>query len=137
MERLRCALIRLSLSAFLGITTAAYAQWTPMNPVTAVQQQTDGVLFTMGTGTLKLRVCSDSVIHVLYSRTSSFSGHPDYVIVKKDWPATKWTMQSTNDDVTLTTARLKVVVTRKDGGIAYSEADGTRLEQDASRKLKP
>jgi alpha-D-xyloside xylohydrolase len=137
MEKLRFVLLCLWSFGFLGGVTAAYAQWTPMNPVTAVQQQTDGVLFTMGTGTLKLQVCSDSVIHVLYSRTSSFAGHPDYVIVKRDWPTTKWAMQSTNDGITLTTTRLKVVVTQKDGAITYSDLDGTLLVQEASRKLTP
>jgi alpha-D-xyloside xylohydrolase len=137
MERLRSAVLRLLQFALLAVATAAYAQWTPMNPVTAAQQQSDGVLFTMGTGTLKLQVCSDSIIHVLYSRTGSFTEHPDYVIVKKDWAGTKWTMLSTNDEVSLTTARLKVVVTRKDGAITYSEVDGKPIVQEASRKLTP
>jgi alpha-D-xyloside xylohydrolase len=137
MEKLRFALFPVWLFALFGVATAAHAQWTPMNPVTAIQHQSDGLRFSMGTGTLKLQVCSDSVIHVRYSRTSSFTEHPDYVIVKKDWPVTKWTTQSTNDDVTLTTARLRVVVTRKDGGLTYSDADGTPLVQEASRKLTP
>ena len=33
--------------------TTATAQWTPRNPVTTFQQQPDGVLFAMKTGTLK------------------------------------------------------------------------------------
>ena len=40
------------------LPAAAQAQWAPMNPVTAVQRQPDGVLFTMKTGTLKLQVCT-------------------------------------------------------------------------------
>ena len=56
---------------------AAHAQWAPMNPVTAVQQQPDGVVFTMQTGTLKLQVCADSIIRVRYSATSTFSDRPD------------------------------------------------------------
>jgi len=137
MEKLRSSAIRFLQFVLLAFATAAHAQWTPMNPVTAVQQQQDGVLFTMGTGSLKLQVCSDSIIHVLYSRTSSFAERPDYVIVKKTWPDTKWTMQSTNDDVTLATSRLNVVVTRKDGAITYSDVDGKQLVQEATRKLMP
>src|SRR5271168_1256057 len=70
-----------SLSRILPILSAivatAAAQWTPMNPVTAVQQQSDGVVFTMHTGTLKLQVCAESVIHVLYSPTASFPDRKD------------------------------------------------------------
>ncbi len=115
----------------------AHAQWAPMNPVTNVQQQADGVLFTMQRGTLKLQVCTDSIIRVRYSATSTFSDRPDYVITKTSWPEAKWTMQSTDEAITLTTARLAVTVTRKDGGITYRDLDGKQLLQEATRKLTP
>jgi alpha-D-xyloside xylohydrolase len=108
-----------------------------MNPVTAVRQQPDGVLFTMQTGTLKLQVCTDSIIRVRYSATATFSDRPDYVITKTSWPETKWTMQSSDDAVTLTTSRLVVTVTRKDGGITYRDLEGKQLLQEATRKLTP
>ena len=72
------------------LTAAAQAQWAPRNPVTAVQRQPDGVLFTMKAGTLKLQVCTDSIIRVRYSPTAAFSERPDYVVIKTGWPATKW-----------------------------------------------
>jgi hypothetical protein len=69
----------IGLAVFLFCAAAAQAQWTAMNPVRQVQQQADGVLFTMGTGTLKIQVSSDSVIHVLYSPTAIhlFAGMED------------------------------------------------------------
>ena len=135
----RHQLIRPSVLLFVLtlLAAAAQAQWAPMNPVTAVQQQPDGVLFTMQTGTLKLQVCTDSIIRVRYSATSTFSDRPDYVITKTSWPETKWTMQSTDDAVTLTTSRLAVTVTRKDGGITYRDLAGKQLLQEATRKLTP
>ena len=135
----RHQLIRPSVLLFVLtlLAAAAQAQWAPMNPVTAVQQQPDGVRFTMQTGTLKLQVCTDSIIRVRYSATSTFSDRPDYVITKTSWPETKWTMQSTDDAVTLTTARLAVTVTRKDGGITYRDLAGKQLLQEATRKLTP
>src|SRR5579863_6364392 len=115
----------------------AQAQWTPLNPITAVQQQVDGVLFTQASGVLKVQVCSDSIIRVLYSPTSTFAKRADFVVIKQDWPATKWTMQSNDDAVTLTTAWLTIVVTRKDGAINYAEVNGGPLVQEASRKMSP
>ena len=137
MEKLKSMALGFFACALLTFTTAARGQWAPMNPVTAVQQQPDGVLLSMGTGTLRLQVCSDSIVHLLYSRTSSFTEHPDYVVVKKDWPETRWTLHSTDDEITLTTARLKVAVTRKDGGITYSDGEGKPLVQEATRRLTP
>ena len=121
----------------LFCATAARAQWTAMNPVRKVQQEADGVLFSMGTGTLKVQVCSDSVIRVLYSPTASFPKRVDYVVTKENWPPAQWTMQSKDDAVTLTTSLLKVTVTRKDGAIAYAEVHGDSLVQESSRSLTP
>src|SRR5882724_6175652 len=116
---------------------AANAQWAPRNPVNTFQQQPDGVLFTMMSGTLKVEICSDSIVRVRYAATSSFSDLPDYVITKTSWPETKWAMQSAADDVILTTARLSVSVSRKDGAITYRDLDGKQLVQEGWRELTP
>jgi alpha-D-xyloside xylohydrolase len=116
---------------------SAQAQWNPLNPVVSSQQQPDGVLFTMKTGTLKVQVCSHSIIHVLYSPTSSFTSHPDPMIVKKDWPRIDWTFQSAADSVTLSTSSIRVVVTLKDGHIQFSDESGKKLFEDFDRTLTP
>lgn len=126
------------LGTFLLLSASvSHAQWTPMNPVRSVQQQADAAVFTMGTGTLKIQVCSQSVIHVLYSPTTAFPKRSDFVVTKETWPAAKWTMQQTDDAVTISTARLKLTVTRKDGAINYAEANGDALVTEASRRLTP
>ena len=82
MRRHHCvALVLLCALALLSAETAT-AQWAPRNPVTTFQQQPDGVLFAMKTGTLRVQVCSDSIIRVRYSATSSFSDLPNYVVTK-------------------------------------------------------
>jgi len=122
---------------FLALIPFAAAQWAPHNPVSAVQQQPDGLVLTQQTGTLKIVVCSDSVIHVLYSATANFAEQPDYVVVKKDWPGAKFDLQSNDNEVTLSTAALKVVVGKIDGSITYHAAAGGELLQEATRKLTP
>jgi len=121
----------------LAFSMAAHAQWTPMNPVTGIEQQADGVQFKMQTGLLKVKLCTDSIIHVLYTPTSSFPNQPEYVVLKTSWPASKWALTSTDDAITITTSRLKVKVTRQDGAIAYQDADGKPIVQEASRKMTP
>ncbi|MGA7568113.1 MAG: glycoside hydrolase family 31 protein [Terriglobales bacterium] len=118
--------------------STAVAQWTPMNPVTSVQQEPDGVIFTMKSGILRLQICSNSIVHVLYSLTSSFPlRRPDPVVIKTNWPAANFSMQSNDSEVTLTTTQLKIVVTRKDGAITYRDLAGNQLAQEATRKLIP
>jgi len=113
------------------------AQWNPPNPVTAVERQSDGVLLKMQSGAMRLEVCSDSIIRVLYSPTSSFPERPDPVVVKTSWPAADWKMESTGAAVTLTTARFKATVTLKDGVIAYSDLNGRKLVQEGPKTMTP
>ncbi|HEU5399767.1 MAG TPA: glycoside hydrolase family 31 protein [Terriglobales bacterium] len=123
--------------AIILFSHTASAQWQPRNPVKSFQQQADGVVFQMGTGTLRIQVCNDSVLHITYSATSTFSEHPDYVVVKTSWPAPKFTLQSNADDVTISTAKIQAVVARIDGAIAYKEVNGQNLVTEANRTLTP
>ena len=116
--------------------TSVRAQWTPRNPVRTFKQEADGVVFTMGTGTLKLQVCSDSIIHVLYSPAATFPKRTDFVVTKNSWPATNWKMQSTDDTVKLSTSLLTITLTKKDGAISYAEASGGELMREANRSMR-
>ena len=134
MQNLRRAALPLFLCA---VFSTANAQWEPMNPVTAVHQQKEAAVFTLQTGTLKIQVCSDSVLHIVYSATATFPEREDYVITKKSWAGAPFTVQSTDDATTITTAALKVVVTRKDSAITYNDLEGHKLIQEGTRKLTP
>jgi len=73
-----------------------------------------------------------------YSATSSFPpSRPDPVIIKKNWPSTKFTTETTDESVTLSTTQIKVVVARVDGAITYRDLSGKQLVQEATRKLTP
>src|SRR5271169_1745669 len=127
------------ITIFVALATArgAAAQWMPLNPVTSVQKQAGGVDFAMHSGTVRIQVCSDSIIHVIYSPTASFPSAPQYVVNKTSWAPTQWTMQATDKDVTIETPRMKITITRADGSILYSDATGKRLFKDYTRTLTP
>jgi len=136
MFKLRLAIVGF-LSAAIFLAPPVQAQWIPRNPVTSVQHQADAVIFTQQTGFLKLQVCADSIIHVVYSPASLFQEHPNFVVTKTSWETPQWNMQETPDEVTITTSRLTVSVARTDGAITYREPDGKQLMQDANRWLTP
>jgi alpha-D-xyloside xylohydrolase len=128
-------LFRLEMCFLLLSPASVHAQWTTLNPVRKVQTESEGVLFSMGMGTLKVQACSDSIIHVLYSPTATFPKQSDVVVGNENRPAAKWTMQSSDDAVTISTSLLKLTVTRKDGAISYAELNGNSLLTEASRKM--
>jgi alpha-D-xyloside xylohydrolase len=127
----------LLLAMVVGLVPPCVAQWTPFNPVTDVRKQPDGIEFTLKSGNLKIQVCSDSILRVLYSATNSFPTRFDPVVIKKDWPKASWTLEQNENEVTIVTSRLKAVVTRKDGAITYRDLTGTQIVQEAGRKLTP
>jgi len=126
----------LSLVCIVTFCVSASAQWTSRNPVTAVEQQRDGIVLKMGTGILRIRVCTDSMVRVLYSPTATFPERPEYVVIKNSWPSVDWKLQNSDEKLTLSTARMQVAVARKDGSITYS-ADGRPLMTEANRMMRP
>jgi alpha-D-xyloside xylohydrolase len=122
-------------SVIVFLAPVIQAQWNPLNPITGEQKQADGVLFHMQKGSMRVQVCTDSIIRITYVPGAAFPDQPEYVVVKTAWPAAQWTMQSTDRDVSLSTERLKVTVNRKDGTIAYSDGAGKRLVQEGPKTM--
>ena len=121
----------------LVLAPHAIAQWNPLNAVAGVKQQDDGVLLTMQAGTLRLQICSDSIVRVTYAPGAGVPDTPEYLVTKTSWPAVPWKMQSSDNDLTLETSRLKVTITRKAGAILFSDAAGKKLFEDRERTMTP
>jgi alpha-D-xyloside xylohydrolase len=122
---------------FLLASIDAKPQWNPLNPVVEARQQPDGVLLIMKVGVVKLQVCTDAIVRVLYSPTPTMPKLREYSVIKTSWPETKWMMQSGNDQVALTTSRITVTVTRRNGNILFADATGNKLFEDYGRTLTP
>jgi alpha-D-xyloside xylohydrolase len=132
----RFALAAALLCACL-LTVSAWGQWNPANPVSAVERQADGAVFTLKSGTLRLQVCSDSVIHVIYSPASPVAAAKNLAIVKESWPAAQWTLEEGSNAVTLATSWLKIAVLRSDASILFSDLSGAQLFQQSEANLTP
>ena len=128
--------IFLSLLPF-AIALRLHAQWIPPNPVVSLQQQPDGVILKLQTGALRVQVCADSIVHVIFSPAETIPSRTEYVVTKSIWPAVKWTLQDNPQTVTISTDRMKVAVNRADSTIAYSDASGKRLVQEGPNTLTP
>jgi alpha-D-xyloside xylohydrolase len=124
----------LLLSAFPGV---GRAQWNPLNPVTDFTKDNAAVTFSLNTGTLRLQVESDSIVRVTYTVTAAQPETRQFMVIKQSWPAVQWSLQSGDKDISLSTARLKVTVARKDGSILFSDFSGKKLFQDYDRSLTP
>jgi alpha-D-xyloside xylohydrolase len=133
--RRHCHSAFLLLALFLP--ASSIAQWTAPNPIFDFQKQPDGLIIHQKIGTLRFQVCSPAILRLTYSPTASFPEQPNPAIVRSNWPASEWSVQSSNDTVALVTAALKVMVDRKTGAITYSSADGKVLLHDDSKTMTP
>jgi alpha-D-xyloside xylohydrolase len=126
-----------ALSIFLCVPSLV-AQWVPLNPVMAVEPQPDGVVLVLKSGFLRFQVCSDSIVHVVYSLERDVPQHSDIMIVKKSWPKSDFSLSSGDPKViTLATPRLKIEITRADSSIVFLDSEGHHLAQENTRTLTP
>ena len=125
------------LLLFICFPNTAAAQWNPLNPIVSAQKEQDGVRLTLQKGILRLQVCSDSIIRVRYSLTESVPAHPDLVVIKDSWPATKWEMQSSGESVVLSTTQIKAVISRKDSSVTFQDSAGKALFQQTEVTVTP
>src|SRR5215469_17168071 len=132
-----CRLLFLLLILLVCFPGLAAAQWNPLNPVDHVQKEPDGVRFTLHKGVMRLQVCSDSIIRVRYLPAESVPVHPDLVVIKNSWPSAKWEMQSSDENVVLSTAQIKAVISCKDSSITFQDAAGKALFQQTEVTMTP
>jgi len=136
IRRFSCLFVPVSL-LLLCVSGPVHAQWNPRNPVISVERESGGVQLALEYGALRLEVCSDSIIRVRYSPTTSFRARPEFVVIKDRWPATKWEMQSAEDAIVVSTSQLKVVVARKDSSVTFQDSAGKTLFEQNEVSMTP
>ncbi len=125
------------IAASIALPGAAYGQWIPDNPVTKVERQPSGLLLTLGTGAMRLDVCTPSIIRVRYSPDGTFSDQPNAVVIKRTWAAVPFDVKPAEKEVTLTTSELAVSINRSDSVITYRHGRGQPLLTEGPKQMTP
>jgi hypothetical protein len=134
-QRLLFAAILVSCFA---VAPALQAQWIPLNPVKSADPLPDGLLLTLENGYLRLEVCSDSIIHVVYSLDRTLPARTDVLVVKKDWAKAAFTVHSDDPKLLrLATSELTLEVSRADSIVVFYDSARHRLTQENTRTLTP
>jgi alpha-D-xyloside xylohydrolase len=132
------ALRLLPLLTLIFSSTPASAQWLPLNGVKDVQPQPEGIMLALQNGYLRLQIDSESIVHIVYSIDRDLPERQDFVVIKKSWPRSGFSVHSDDPKtVTLTTSQLKIEVNRADSSIIFYDAAGHKLAQETSRTLNP
>lgn len=82
-------------------------------------------------GVLRLRLCTDSLVHVTYSITP-VSDRSQPWIVATTWPRVTFNVeQDANHNIILTTSRIRVVAERDSGALIFQDAQGKALVRES------
>ncbi|HTX19918.1 MAG TPA: glycoside hydrolase family 31 protein [Bacteroidota bacterium] len=125
------------LSLAIIVTSWSVAQWIPLNPVTSVERQGNGLLFTLNSGAMKLEVCSGRIVHLVQCPTSTFPQHVEYLVTKSDWSKVPWTFHTQNDTTVVETPDLIVTVAHSTCTVNYATKERKPLFTDDMRTLTP
>ena len=122
------------------IAVAATPVNLPSYSVLKVQSSADGFVAMLNGETLRVVVCSDTVVHVVASPGASAvqgaSPQQPWMLDKSTaCPGAKFTFSQGTDSASLTTAKLLVTIDKNGGNLVYSTVDGTELLQEWPEKI--
>jgi alpha-D-xyloside xylohydrolase len=118
----------------VALAISAPAQWRTFNPVISVQAKADRVVMPLRDGMLTIQVCSDSILRIT-SGPEQTPERPEFVTQKTSWPAVKFDVKDGAEEVTITTARMQIVVHKANAAITYKDAAGHALVTEENRWL--
>jgi len=108
----------------LGIALGAAA--API-AVKSFKKDATGVTLAMSPGKLRLTVCTDGIVRVLYSPPDTLPAGQDFVVTNQAWPSTSFKVSEAEGKVSLTTHKLKVTVDKATGAVTFADAQGNVL----------
>jgi alpha-D-xyloside xylohydrolase len=99
-----------------------------------------GVEFRTTRGTLRVQVCTDSLVHVLFE-VDRHAAHPQPWVLKTAWPAVSFTVRQDDKDIVIATKRLRIIAEHDSAALIFEDAGGNLLLREAAsprpRELTP
>ncbi len=133
----RASILLILVCAF-GLSRGVRAQWIPLNPVKSAEPQSDGLLLTLQTGYLRLQVCTEAIVRIVYSPERTPPARQDFLVTVTEWPKAEFSVETADPKVvSLKTSQLRINVERADSLIVFQDAQGKKLAQENTRTLTP
>jgi len=118
------------VSVFLFLSNSAQAK------VESFTKNVDGITCTLDKGLMKVKICTDNVVQVKYTELPVFMDKASLVITN-EWKTTpSFTVAETATEITITTAKLNVVVNKVSNSVKYTDLKGNVIlsEDDSQSK---
>src|ERR1035441_5349877 len=76
---------------------------------------------------MKLTVCSEGIVRVMYSPTATLPAGQDFVVTNHSWPATSFKVADSGGKLTITTRKLKITVNKATGAVQFFDSSNKLL----------
>ena len=113
-----------------------FLSYTTQAKVVSFNKNTDGISFTLDNGLMKVKICADNMVEVKYTELPVFMDKASLVITN-EWKTTPdFTVAETATEITITTAKLNVVVNKLSNSVKYTDLKGNVIlsEDDSQSK---
>ncbi len=122
MLKLKFPAIRLLVTLLL-ISAAVSLQAS----VKSFKKEVDGISLQLDKGVMKIKICADNIVEVRYTILSSLPSKKSLVI-NNEWRTTPaFKVAETAADITISTAKMKVIVNRSNEAIRYSDLNDVAI----------
>jgi alpha-D-xyloside xylohydrolase len=115
-----------TMSLALLVSIALLAFQSHALTVQSWQKLTDGVLFTLDQGKMKIEVASDDILRHVYS-LDSIPAPAGRIVIRTTWGTPNFQASEDASTVTITTGQLKAVVTKSNASIKYTDLNNVTL----------
>jgi len=97
------------------------------------QKVDNGVLVPLAGATLKVEVCTDSVVRIAYAGDAAVFDRPSMVTAPKQCGGATWRATIGDVSVVVQTVKLRVTVSRATGRVRFTDPRGVPILSEASR----
>ena len=95
-------------------------------PVESFQTDSSGILLQMKPGKMRIQVCTDNIIHVIYTPLESLP-EPLVPVVTRKWSTVPFTVNSDKTYIIIKTSILEVRLNRKTGSVGFYDSTGNLI----------
>jgi len=102
----------------------------------AFERQDDGVVIPVGDRLLKVEVCRERIVRVLFAEHPEFFERHTLMIDGQPCQPTPWKLEEKGDSLTVATPSLQARVAKDTGAVTFLDADGRVLLQEKAQDGK-
>src|ERR1035438_7424239 len=124
--------VALSFVFLMGVQCMSGQTPVKSDSIDSYSRAADGVEFHLHHGTLRVRFCTDSMVHITF-RVANSAEHPQPWIAKTDWnPVAFQVAEDANHNIVLSTSRIRIVAERDSGALVFEDEHGKVLARESA-----